>query len=109
VARTLPKDPSVNITSIEATADIDLTPDTLSNLKWIFVHAGQFLTCEIGTRGHWSYDVCVIPHWDVGSSVIEPYDQPAAALHRHAQFASRLRDAGWVRISENRTGHMASA
>ena len=45
------------------------------------------LTCEISINGSQSYDVCVVPHWDVSSSVVEAYNRPAAALGRHAEIA----------------------
>ena len=61
---------------------------------------GRMLTCEISINGSQSYDVCVVPHWDISSSVVEAYDRPAAALGRHAEIAWYLREAGWVRICD---------
>ncbi|HKY19948.1 MAG TPA: hypothetical protein VJM31_01905 [Vicinamibacterales bacterium] len=69
--------------------------DTRSLLKWNFVRQARVLTCEIRANGSQSYDVCVLPHWDVGSTVIEPYDRLANALGRHAQLASYFREHGW--------------
>jgi hypothetical protein len=59
------------------------------------------LTCEILVNGPSSYDVCVIPHWDVGSSVIEEYEGSSVALCRHADLVSHFRETGWVRLSES--------
>ena len=53
------------------------------------------LTCEVRVSGKQPYDVCVVPHWDVSSSVIETFQRPAGALRRHAELASYLRQEGW--------------
>ncbi len=55
------------------------------------------LTCEVDMRRNQrSYEVCVVPHWNVSSSIIETYDTPVGALRRHAQVARSLREAGWA-------------
>jgi hypothetical protein len=84
-------------------------PEAASCLRWTFVRKGHVLTCEIRAAGAQSYDVCVVPHWDVDSSVIELYDRPTAALRRHAELVWYLREAGWVRISEAASEHLAVA
>jgi hypothetical protein len=43
-----------------------------------------------------SYDVCVLPHWNLSEATVEHFDTPASALWRHAEIASRLRQSGWV-------------
>ena len=65
-------------------------------LRWVFRRDTDAITCELDARGRHSYDVCVVPHWNVSSAVIEHYDTPAAALLRHAEIARRLRDHGWM-------------
>jgi hypothetical protein len=67
------------------------------------------LTCEISINGSQSYDVCVVPHWDISSSVVEAYDRPAAALGRHAEIAWYLREAGWARVCDATGDNSAAA
>ena len=67
------------------------------------------LTCEIVVNGPGSYDVCVIPHWDVGSSVVEGFERPSVAICRHADLVSHFREDGWMRISEADSDHLYAA
>ena len=69
-------------------------------LRWIFLRGTKALTCEVRVSGKQPYDVCVVPHWDVSSSVIETFQRPAGALRRHAELASYLRQEGWSLIRE---------
>jgi hypothetical protein len=85
-------------------------PESASCLRWIFVRRGRTVTCEIRVNGGQSYDVCVVPHWDVASSSIEAYDRPTDALRRHAEVAVQLHEAGWTRLSElSDSRHIAAA
>jgi hypothetical protein len=70
-------------------------------LPWIFLRGTEAVTCEIRVDGSASYDVCLLPHWDLSSAIIEHYDRPASALYRHAEIAQAFREAGWTLI---RTG-----
>ena len=54
------------------------------------------MTCEVRVNGRRSYDVCIVPHWDVSSSVVEKHDHPASALRRHAEIAWDFRRSGWL-------------
>src|SRR4051812_26136973 len=66
-------------------------------LRWVFHRGPDVLTCAVETAGHRaSCDVCVLPHWNLSVATVERFDAPASALRRHAEIASRLRDAGWV-------------
>jgi hypothetical protein len=68
------------------------------------------LTCEIRVNDPKTHDVCVLPHWNLSSAVIERYRRPASALRRHAEIAQRLRNAGWTLIRDRahaRTGKVA--
>jgi hypothetical protein len=65
-------------------------------LCWIFQRHADAITCELDLGADRSYDVCVVPHWDVSSSLVEHFQGPAGALWRHAEIASRLRERGWV-------------
>jgi hypothetical protein len=65
-------------------------------LRWTFQRNAATLTCEIDAAAGKGFDVCVVPHWDVKSSVIEHFDAPMTALERHANIALQLREAGWA-------------
>lgn len=83
-----------------STRNSDEYPESASCLRWIFVRRGRTLTCEIRVNGGRSYDVCVVPLWDVAASSIETYDEPGDALRRHAEVAFHLHETGWSRLSE---------
>ena len=83
--------------------------EPISVLRWVFLRKRQMLTCEIRVSGTQSYDVCVVPHWDIGASVIEAYDRPSRALHRHAELAWYLRESGWMRVCEAGDEYIAAA
>ena len=66
-------------------------------LRWVFQRGPETLTCAVEDRGtRSSYDVCVLPHWNLSDATVESFDAPASALRRHAEIAARLRSAGWV-------------
>ena len=65
-------------------------------LRWVFHRGPDALTCAVETIGDRSADVCVLPHWNLSVATVEHFDVPASALRRHAEIASRLRQAGWV-------------
>jgi hypothetical protein len=74
--------------------------DRPGRLRWVFLRGTKALTCEIRVCGTQTYDVCVIPHWDVSSSAIERFNRPASALRRHAEIAWYFRQAGWRVVRE---------
>ena len=80
-----------------------------SFLRWTFLRRGRMVTCEIMVNDGYTYDVCVITHWNVALSVIEGYENSGDALSRHAEVVSGLRNAGWKRISETAEGDRAVA
>jgi hypothetical protein len=66
-------------------------------LRWVFHCGPDVLTCAVEAGGdRSSYDVCVLPHWNLSVATVEHFDAPASALQRHAEIASRLRQSGWV-------------
>jgi len=66
-------------------------------LLWVFHRGADVLTCALATAGERSsYDVCFLPHWNLSLATVEHFESPAAALGRHAEIASRLRQRGWV-------------
>jgi hypothetical protein len=54
------------------------------------------ITCQLVTRSDWSYELCVVPHWDPSSAVIERFRKATPALVRHTEVARRLRENGWI-------------
>jgi hypothetical protein len=52
------------------------------------------ITCQVDVRADWSYEVCVVPHWDPSGAVIERFDAPTPALLRQAEVAQQLRANG---------------
>ena len=69
--------------------------ESAAMLRWDFLCSHEAATCEVRTTGTDSYEVCVVPHWDVSSSMIEPFAHPVAALRRHAEIAWRFQEAGF--------------
>jgi hypothetical protein len=67
-------------------------------VEWILQRDTRAITCQLDVRGRETYEVCVLPHWDPSSAVIERFDAATPALLRHAQLACRLREAGWTVI-----------
>jgi hypothetical protein len=75
-------------------------PGTSALIRWQFARGEQHLTCAVlAAPTTSSYEVTTVPLWDVGSSALETFESPSAALHRHAAIAAGLRDAGWTLAS----------
>jgi hypothetical protein len=71
--------------------------DPVCVLRWTFRKGSRSITCQLENNvAASSYDVFVIPHWDIGSTVVEGTTTPIEALRRHAQIARGLRAAGWA-------------
>jgi hypothetical protein len=49
----------------------------------------------VNARTPSSYDVCIVPHWDVSAAAVETLATPGRALQRHAEIAKQLRECGW--------------
>ena len=86
-------------TSINRRVPAQRLSESAGILRWIFIRGTRAVTCEIRGFGK-TYDVSVVPHWDVSASVIESFERPASALRRHAELASYLRQAGWSQVRE---------
>lgn len=69
-----------------------------SMLRSIVRRDTSAITCQLDARGSRSYELCVVPHWDPSSAVIERFDEPMAALLRQAEVADWLRENGWMVI-----------
>ena len=75
-------------------------------LRWVFHRGPDTLTCAVEAGGRpSSFDVCILPHWNLSEATVEHFDTPASALRRHAEIASRLRESGWV--AQYGTSHRA--
>jgi hypothetical protein len=85
---------------VSRNSQIRRTVEPVRLLRWNFLRGTNAITCEVAARSTNSYDVCVVPHWDVSSSVIETFDSAWSALERHAEISLQLREAGWV-VSRN--------
>jgi hypothetical protein len=69
--------------------------ESLPLLHWIFVRGSKAITFDVRPN-HGSYEVCIVPHWDVSQTVVEQYARPADALRRHAEIAGAFRQSGWA-------------
>ena len=65
-------------------------------LRWTLHRGGLWLTCAVEATQTSSFDVCVLPHWDLSASTVEHFTDAASALRRHAEIALHLREAGWM-------------
>jgi hypothetical protein len=65
-------------------------------LQWIFSRNHDAISCELAMQPDRTYRVSVVPQWDAAAAITERVAAPAAALMRHAELASYLRDNGWV-------------
>ena len=77
-------------------------------LRWVFLRGSKALTCEVRACGKQTYDVSVVPHWDVSSSVVETFNRPASALQRHAEICWYFREAGWILVRERQSSRVAA-
>ena len=64
-------------------------------LRWDFLRGQEVVTCEVRKIGTGSYDICVVPHSDLSSSVVEPFAHPVEALRRHAEIARYFKQSGF--------------
>lgn len=57
----------------------------------MFHRGPDVLACAVENGGgRSSYDVCVLPHWDLSDSTVERFNAAASALQRHAEIASHF-------------------
>ena len=69
-------------------------------MSWRFVRRGRVLTCELTGSDRQSYDLWIVPLWDIQSSRVECFDNRADAIERHSEIVVQLQSAGWMRLSE---------
>jgi hypothetical protein len=69
-------------------------------IRWQFERGEQHLTCAVlAAPVVPSYEVATVPLWDIEKSAVETFASPCEALHRHAEIANGLRNAGWTLAS----------
>ena len=67
-------------------------------LRWLFERRDSALTAEVDLTPSGTYELRVVPHWDVSRAVVEGFGGPVDALQRHAEIAKQLREVGWTRV-----------
>jgi hypothetical protein len=67
-----------------------------SVLLWVFRRDFDAITCGVDVSASGKCEVRTVPHWDASLALVEPFESPVDALHRHAEVARRLREIGWV-------------
>ena len=65
---------------------------------WILQRDANAITCQLDARGGRCYEVCILPHWNPSSAVLERFDSLTEALRHHAEIGARLREQGWTVI-----------
>lgn len=63
-------------------------------LRAILRRGPRVLSCDVISRGR-RYDVCVVPHWDVSSALVEAFAKGTDAVGRQAELSWLFRQAGW--------------
>jgi hypothetical protein len=72
--------------------------DTVPMICWMFQRRDDAVTCEVDFDPRRSrYDLYVTaPRGSSDDPFVERFDRASAALQRHAEIASMLRQAGWT-------------
>lgn len=65
-------------------------------VQWEFERENFHLVCGVRSAPASAYEVATVPLWDGGHTAVETFDNPRAALTRHAAIVSDLREAGWA-------------
>ena len=76
-------------------------------LRWVFCRNSETITCEVDAATDHHFEACLVPHWNVSASVVQPFDSLMSALWWHAEAARRLRESGWTLV-DHVPGHIAS-
>ena len=78
------------------TIPLNARRSTQPMLRWVFQRGDRMLTCELDARSRHTFEVCLVPHWNVSASVVQRFGDAVAAMESHAALARALRHAGWV-------------
>lgn len=65
-------------------------------LRWVFQQNRRALTCAIDVADEGTFEVSLVPHWNLSHATIESFKTAASAFARHAEIALKLRQGGWV-------------
>ena len=86
------------------------TTDSTPMLRWLFTKGRRVLTCEVRVDRRGTFDVCVVPLWNIKAAIVESYGGAASAMRRHAEIAAAFRQAGWMvaRLTPNRSTEVAA-
>ena len=78
-------------------------------LHWILQNEANAITCQLDARADRSYEVCIVPHWDPASAVVERFTASTPAFLRHAAVAKQLRESGWKVVDHVGAGDIDAA
>jgi hypothetical protein len=70
---------------------------------WTFHRGSQSLICAVEEITKASYEVCVLPSWNIELATVEHFTDSGAAFRRHAEISLRFREVGWT--TEHRVMH----
>lgn len=65
-----------------------------------FRRGDAFITCELDITGIASYEVWLLPHWNLDAAEMEHFVEAEGALERHAEVAERLESSGWEMVTK---------
>jgi len=66
-------------------------------LRWVFQQNRRAMTCAVDVADDGSsFDVSLVPHWNLSDTAIESFKTAASAFARHAEISMKLRQGGWV-------------
>jgi hypothetical protein len=65
-------------------------------LRWLFTKGHRVLTCEVRIDQRGTFEVSVLPWWNVSQAIVEGYSGATDAMRRHAEIAAAFGQAGWT-------------
>ena len=78
-------------------------------IRWVLYRDGHAVTCELDACGRNTYDVSIVPHWNVAASACEHVEGALTAMECHAALVRRMRADGWVVVDHVTPGNGALA
>lgn len=81
---------------MNTTSHVSASSTSRPVLLWVLRNEFDAITLGVGISDSGRCEVSTVPHWDASLALVEPFDCAGAALRRHAEVASRLREIGWV-------------
>lgn len=84
--------------------------ESVSLLRWVFQQRRRMVTCAIDAADDGaSFDVSLVPHWNLSDTTIESFKTAASAFARHAEISLRLRQGGWALARQTPNAHANAA